>query len=259
MCTVSAHINGETTIVTMNRDEARNRPESPHIKKVIQGKLHWYYPVDQRSGGTWFGFNNQGTTFALLNRYHEQQHNQHQLQTTSRGIIIPSMLATMAKSQDYTVHDKLAVMLQTQYFNPFDLLMIDQSALTNFCWNGKKLITKSFDRPQTLMFSSSSVDTNQILKKRALYFDQFRQGLKSVNDQPNHFLNGLHRQQETHDLSSSIMMSRPQTHTKSISQIVIDHHEKQLTYYYFDEDQLHRHNNPLTYTQCQQQRSELLS
>ncbi len=249
MCTVSIYSGPDQMIVTMNRDEQRNRPELNTIQHCKDKNTDKYYPVDQKSHGTWFGFNNHGVIFALLNRYHEY----HTDVAISRGHIIPALLS---QSNLVDCKNHLSRILQAPH-NPFDLLCINNNTVINFSWNGKTLSEKTYRPPQTLMFSSSSIETKAILRKRALYFDKFTTHLSEHNNKPRYFLNHLHQQHDSQDKSSSIFMSRADTHTKSISQIIINN--QQLNYYYFDELHLNKNTGLLNHEQCQYKKFELSS
>lgn len=249
MCTVSIYSAVDQVIVTMNRDEARDRPELNTIKYCKGQHTDKYYPVDQKSLGTWFGFNNHGMVFALLNRYHEH----HIDEALSRGTIIPTLL-NQSNLEDCKQH--LSTILQNP-FNPFNLLCINKNRIIDFSWNGKTLKETQYLSPQTLMFSSSSIETERILKKRSAYFDKFKMQLGEQGNKPGYFLNHLHRQQDKDDKSSSIFMSRNDTHTKSISQIIINN--QQLHYDYFDELYLNENKEKLNHAQCQYRKLELSS
>ncbi len=198
----------------MNRDEFRGRDELNSINHS-NGNC---FPVDKASGGTWFGFNQQGTVMALLNRYQDSQ----VLTKTSRGILIPQLL--QSNSIDLTLNQLLAQYL----FNPFDLVSTNQTHLIQYGWTGKKLIKAKQNIP--FFISSSSVDSQIVLSHRMNLFTKFQ----PVNQEQ--ILTQLHLFQDGSDKSASIYMSREQTHTKSISQVVIENNS--LTFNYLTEKNL---------------------
>ncbi len=57
MCTLTLFTYQGRRIITMNRDEARFRHETNLIQHHTSAQTEYYHPVDQSSGGTWFGFN----------------------------------------------------------------------------------------------------------------------------------------------------------------------------------------------------------
>jgi uncharacterized protein with NRDE domain len=215
----------------MNRDEYRTRHESNKIK-CNNG---CYYPVDNQSLGTWFGFNQNGMVMALLNRYQDQHLDKSINSPSTRGIIIPQLL--QAKSYETVFSDLLAKHL----FNPFDLMVINSTKVTQFSWNGINLIQTEHGFPYFI--SSSSVDSDAILAHRKQLFLDF----KAVNQQQ--ILSHLHLAKDESDTSSSINMSRDSTHTKSISQVLIENGK--LTYHYLTENNLHNIDKQKPYTHSQ--------
>jgi uncharacterized protein with NRDE domain len=197
----------------MNRDEYRGRIES----NTIHEKDGIYYPIDKQAGGTWFGFNHQGTVMALLNRYQDKAIET----TTTRGDIIPNLLKSKNISVDL---DKLLV----NKYNPFDLIIINHAQIIQCSWSGKKLTKLVKSLP--FFVSSSSIDAYRVQKYRAKAFLNFN----AIN--PNQILSDLHLSQDSKDTSCSIYMSRKKTHTKSISQVTVT--AESLNYQYLTEEQL---------------------
>jgi uncharacterized protein with NRDE domain len=229
----------------MNRDEARNRTEANLIKQKTHTKTNAYYPVDKSSGGTWLGFNNYGTCLALLNRYHEAQHDN----AISRGLIIPQLLAY----DKLTDLEKALQEILKDKHNPFDLVFTDSKQVIKFSWNGHQLNKQKIIPSQPYMLSSSSVTTDKVLSIRAKKFQEYTKQHHQPHAQ--HILKTLHLQHQPSDASSSIFMSRADTHTKSISQIIIN--KGTLNYYYFDQLQLQL--SPTNYSQCHHKNLKLIS
>lgn len=70
MCTVTVHRSANRLLVTMNRDEARDRaPEVPPA--IHHNDVNWLAPSDSARGGTWIGVNDRGVVACLLNGYVE--------------------------------------------------------------------------------------------------------------------------------------------------------------------------------------------
>lgn len=245
MCTLSIFAIDDTFILTMNRDEARNRAEANQIKQKTNPHTTAYYPVDKSSGGSWLGFNDYGISLALLNRYHETHHND----AISRGLIIPQLLA----------YDNLTDIRQTlhtilrQKHNPFDLIFADTNEIIKFSWNGLQLNQLKITTTEPYMLSSSSVATDKVLSIRAKKFQTYTNEHQRPHAQD--ILKDLHLQHQASDASSSIFMSRADTHTKSISQIIIN--KTILNYYYFDQAQLQHATTD--YNQCHHKNLKLKS
>ena len=252
MCTLSIFTLPNQTIITMNRDEVRDRYEANIIQHAHTIASQSFYPVDKQSSGTWFGFNGHGIVLALLNGYHETQLKD----AKSRGFIIPYLLKFNSLQQvEEQMAEQIADSTERNY-NPFDLIYADTSQIIKFNWNGKKLSKQKIANPQAYMFSSSSVDTANILAKRADIFSDFKNNMPAAN-KPAYILQQLHLKQDSTDTSSSIFMTRAKTHTKSISQIIIKN--KELDYYYIDETQIENTIHTKLYSQCHHQALKLNS
>lgn len=203
----------------MNRDESRTRPEAG-LAIIKQHPVAVAYPRDARSGGTWCGINNKGVVLCLLNRYQDKGHKGGQ----SRGMIIPNALT---RNSDEAIHFYLES-LQKPAFSPFDLLLITLRQLRRYRWNGRDWkVTTECCKPPALPFmkSSSSRDTAAVLRHRAHLFQQWQS-----NNQDTSVLSAFHLCQDPADTSSSVLMSRTPTHTKSITQIHLTQRQVQLRY-----------------------------
>ena len=247
MCTLSIFTLSDQTIITMNRDEARDRYEANIIQHAHTTATQCFYPVDKQYSGTWFGFNSHGMVLALLNGYHETQRKD----ARSRGFIIPCLLKFKNLQQ---VEEQMADFTRQNY-NPFDLIYADTNQIIKFNWNGKELSKQKILNPQAYMFSSSSVDTTNILAKRADIFTLFKNNMPTAANKPAYILQKLHLKQDCADTSSSIFMARVETHTKSISQIIIKN--KELDYYYIDEIQIENTTHTNLYSKCHHQTLKL--
>ncbi|HHL31784.1 MAG TPA: hypothetical protein ENJ41_04300 [Oceanospirillales bacterium] len=105
------------------------------------------------------------------------------------------------------------------------------------------------------MISSSSVDSTNVLTKRATWFSQFKNQVKNKDHPSQYILNAFHLQQQENDSSSSILMARDETHTKSISQLIINN--GLLEYCYIDETQLKDYSQQASEGKCHFKRLRL--
>ncbi|MCX7017196.1 MAG: NRDE family protein [Candidatus Sumerlaeota bacterium] len=68
MCTATLHRSEDSLLLTMNRDELHSR--APEIPPAIRaGDPAWMAPTDSQAGGTWIGVNDRGLAVCLLNAY----------------------------------------------------------------------------------------------------------------------------------------------------------------------------------------------
>ena len=68
MCTVSIVNRGDSILVTMNRDERRERSEEGMFSYRKQG-VDLLFPRDGLAGGSWIACSERGELACLLNRY----------------------------------------------------------------------------------------------------------------------------------------------------------------------------------------------
>ncbi|MGY5451546.1 NRDE family protein [Agarivorans sp. MS3-6] len=219
MCTLSVLRLTDHTVITMNRDEARSRHEAG-IKRQHQGKQQQLYPVDGQAGGSWFGINNHGVVLALLNRYQDPQRSE----APTRGQIIPQALAygsAISVSQHLAAQDY-------QLYNPFDLVFIAATISQHFSWNGQQLTLTNLDQ-SAFQFSSSAINTEQVLSSRKQRFDQWLQHTLSASAAS--VLQKIHLQQCQKNRQHSVLMDRHDAHSKSICQVLLGANTSQFDYY----------------------------
>jgi len=208
----------------MNRDELRTRKEAPELYNNSQNhkEITICYPVDLLSGGSWIGVNEKGVALALLNRYHEK----HIDMAKSRGSIIPYLL----KQGDVAAIINAIHGMKMQSFNPFELLIFSKGQIYNFCWNGTDLSLQTHQNIKNFFETSSSVDTETVIKERKNLFDNFCKEHQQEEIRKDDILYRFHCQQKLCK-SHSIFMSRKHSHTKSVLQIIMDLKRTTLTYY----------------------------
>jgi len=196
MCTVTIFKSGDKTILTMNRDEARDRPkETP---PNVHGNM--FFPVDTQAGGTWIGANKKGDFYCLLNRYDSGA----PAPKFSRGLIIPKLL----KESD-------AKITESDY-SPFTLVSFVDGLLSVKQWDGNIAnITHEKDYP--FFITSTSYEANSVKPYRKKLFETF---LPKKADTPEQIL-AFHMAQEQGMEDHAINVSRIHSRTTSITQIII--------------------------------------
>ncbi|MDT8451992.1 MAG: NRDE family protein [Gammaproteobacteria bacterium] len=230
MCTLSLFPSREGLIITMNRDERRDRQElNTLVTKDDQERgVSMSYSVDLVSGGTWFGMNSSGLVAALLNRYQEYCPSARQ----SRGLIIPQLL----KQCSAQAVDNAINRLDWLAFAPCDLVFVGQSQARCYCWNGSVLQMMEIALDRGWFISSSSERLDEVIQYRRDLFDAFVHAHQAAGPSAKNILNELHLLQDSDNASSSINMSRPHSHTKSISRVIIE--KDRMQYDYFNEKAL---------------------
>lgn len=216
MCTLSIIPVDNGLIITGNRDEQRTRTEPG----ILHQTDNFCYPTDGLAGGTWIGLNRQGVAIALLNRYQ----NPLKSNMTTRGEIIPALL----EAGNFEQVSKRCRQLALDNYNPFDLIIASQTGLLQLQYDGQKGLFIEHEPFKPFFITSSAVKMHYTLQQRQNIFDSF---MAEKPNTPSDILTKLHMQKISGDDSTSILMSREKTHTKSICQLVITHQQSIFEYY----------------------------
>lgn len=220
MCTLSFIPEEHGYVLTMNRDEQRNREEGGlEVKKSTDG--HYAYPLDILGGGTWVGLNHQGTSVALLNRYNAPTIDN----AISRGLIVREALALggVEQASAYINH------LNIERYNPFDCLVVGaDEKLHHFSWDRERFLYECRKADKPFMLTSSSLLFDQVRAHRQERFDTWNKDFGDSCD-----VDMFHLEQIASQESFAVLMSRERTHTKSVVQIQVNSRQAQLNY--FDE------------------------
>jgi uncharacterized protein with NRDE domain len=230
MCSLSLFAHGSQRILTMNRDEAKARPELGSLNHIEGPSTHIAYPVDLQSGGSWIAANAHGVALALLNRYHEPA----LALASSRGGIIPALI-------QHGAFEHVLARAQAQTwarYSPFDLVLVAADQLALLQWNGYTASWRTAiesDTARAFFISSSAERTESVIAYRQQRFDEFVLAQLPLSEDAQraslHILGGLHLQQQTETACSDILVDRPYTHTKSICQVVLGQSQTQMRYW----------------------------
>jgi uncharacterized protein with NRDE domain len=200
----------------MNRDDARERPEAaPSL--WTDGQITFAAPRDLQAGGTWIGVNANGIAACLLNRYDGSLAGY-----VSRGrIVIEAIQGSTFKAACGALEA-----LDHGAFSPFTCIIVDRSNAARFDWTGS-----SFERselPRTdVMATSSSWQFDDVKRRREARFREIWASSAVASDR----VAAFHGAQEpTHDAWAP-MMQRPQSHTKSITQVAISESDVEMRYW----------------------------
>ncbi len=131
MCTVSHCLAPHRLLVTMNRDERRERPaESP--PRLHNGPFPWIGPTDGEGGGSWIGVNSRGTVACLLNGYPTADLGSKA--NRSRGGIIPQLLE---QGDAGPALEWLSRRFDPTPYQPFKLLVYSTARGEALVWDGE--------------------------------------------------------------------------------------------------------------------------
>ncbi|WP_413694188.1 NRDE family protein [Psychromonas sp. KJ10-2] len=170
MCTLTYQLTEQGYQLFFNRDEQRTRPQA--IIPMLDKQLNAVYPIDPTGGGTWIATHQSGVSLALLN-YYQAQINPSLKNFTSRGVIIPRLLARVDQ-----IHQQLLSM-DLSCFQAFQLCVFDSqlSLLTaskhgarQYVWDGKQLTHSLLSAIESLPVTSSGVDFETVSAYRKQHF-----------------------------------------------------------------------------------------
>jgi uncharacterized protein with NRDE domain len=223
MCSLSILRQHGITLVTMNRDEARDRHEAQYMHQVKNSSAA-VYPIDLRSGGTWFGANRFGVGLALLNRYQDVYDAPNPI---SRGALIPALLEYSSILQ-MRLALKHTEQFSMQHYQPFDLVIFDNQSTYLCSWNGREASQQP--KAGNFFISSSAVRTLEVIQVRQEHYQRWLQERGQTVDLDSHVLMELHLAEQA-DQSFAIRMARAHSHTKSVCQLRLDDKHQSLHYW----------------------------
>lgn len=217
MCTVTVLHRQHEIHISMNRDEQRAR--APELPPSLWEGSDLTAPRDGAAGGTWMGVNARGHWACTLNSYVPYTPPEN---APSRGEIIPILLAS---------DDPHAALLAIDLprFRPFRILLGHGGTWQLFHWNGEALVHEAKSDGRDFMISSSSWNIDAVLNARRTAFAAW-QAQGSAFDEAG--IATIHRWQEPGRERESILMARPETHTTSITQIILSAHAAPAMHYW---------------------------
>ncbi len=218
MCTLTILRESNRLLVTMNRDDIAERQEAP--------PAHWpnaqpafVAPRDLQAGGTWIGVNGHGVVACLLNRYDAAP-----VGRMSRGSIV---IEAMRGSTIEAARNALAG-LDHGAFSPFTCLVIGQSSAMRLDWTGGRL--EHGDLPATdnnIMVTSSSWQFDKVKAQReALFQEIWSNGGDAAGN-----VATFHAQRVNAHDAWAPMMQRPQSETKSVTQVELSSLGAEMRYW----------------------------
>ncbi len=196
--------------VTNNRDENALRPKAILPKKYLVANKPVYYPMDPKAGGTWIATNLK-YTLCLLNGAYEK-HITEGKYPKSRGEVI----------LEFFKHQNLDVFKIKNYFVGFEnftLVIIETNSqkISEIVWDGTIANIKPLDWNKPYIWSSCTLYSNEIIKKRKQLFEKFLHENSSPNQQQ---LFDFHKYTEVgHEANNLVMKRDDGTVTQSICQI----------------------------------------
>lgn len=135
MCSITHYRDPSRLLITMNRDESRDRvAESPARLQQAPDGRQWLAPCDGSAPNTWIAVSENGFGGCILNRYQDRKA---PVGRESRGALLPAILR---ESSFDTISTWFAANLSRGRFSPFTLLAFSPRHSIRYDWNGWELL-----------------------------------------------------------------------------------------------------------------------
>lgn len=237
MCSVTwRRIAGEL-VLAFNRDESRARAKAIEPEVYTGEFCDFIAPIDPQAGGTWFGVNQAGFVFGLLNNYQGTLKPQDSIKSQaslkpqepgliSRGQIVKELLQCADVDSVYRTVNALD-MQRYQAFTLFFLSFKHQGLWQHF---GDNKLVQQDELPQNL-FSSAHPDAAEVLKLREQVAKQWRVNSESdlIDLHRSHLPHNPHTGKE--DKTYSICMHHDKGHTQSLSLVRLQEASVEVKYW----------------------------
>lgn len=216
MCTVTFVGDSDRLLLTMNRDDAIVRVETPP-REAHANEIAYLAPIDVRSGGTWIGVNALGVAACLLNRYDAAPP-----PTLSRGLIIPEAMGARDANE---AMEKVSA-LEHALFAPFTCLILSRARGFRLDWNGARLESLAIESPPPWMTTSAAL-TDVRTHREALFERVVLHADTNMDDAVSTF----HARRDAANERAAPLMQRESWQTMSITQIAFDRDGCDLRYW----------------------------
>lgn len=195
-----------------------------HNKKIL-------FPKDKKAGGTWYAVDEYSNVIVLLNGAAEK-HEPKKNYRKSRGLILLDLIASDSPIVSWSKIDLTAI-------EPFTIVLYEKNKLYQLRWNGLEKETISLDTSKSYIWSSVTLYSEEIRKKRAQWFYTFLDTIPAVNEEE---LYHFHRYTEEDNHEHGLVINRGEVlKTMSITQTIIEHNRLEMKY--FDLLNSHEYND----------------
>jgi uncharacterized protein with NRDE domain len=221
MCTVTYLPKADACFIfTTNRDEAPHRsPEN--LDTTTIGGTRLLFPRDTAAGGTWVIAGSNGTIVCILNGAF-LKHKHQPPYRRSRGLM----------ALDFFSVDSLQAFIQQYTFEgmePFTMLVIRSGQVTEIRWDEKKLSVQAKDATKPHVWSSPTLYTQEMQRKREQWFSKWLAGQDTFEQDA---ILHWHRTAGEGDPENDVVMNRNNiVKTVSITSIAANPQLLNLTYH----------------------------
>lgn len=228
MCTLTylPQPNGQTYLLTVNRDESIQRPTAarPALYHLKKGKAV-VFPRDGESGGTWIAFDNNRAVCLLNGAF--VCHQRKKLYRRSRGLVL-------LDSFNYTSIISFVKKYNFSDIEPFTIVCLThndkQNELCEIRWDGDEVHFQQIDPTTPQIWSSATLYSPETAALRKQWFDAWvdKQNAPFLAEDIVHFHKTAGDGNPMHNL---LFDKQNGLKTLSITQIVKDQHTTLMHYW----------------------------
>jgi len=210
-------------LLTSNRDEKLHRSIALTPKVYEQNGMLLLYPKDPQGNGTWLAVSPNGTVACLLNGG-SIPHIPSPPYKMSRGLVLLSAF-------DYPNIPDFVTQFNFDNIEPFTLIVFADHMLHEIRWNGNGVQHQIKDKYQAHIWSSVTLYSPEIIRKRELFYMEYLNTLTNENAAGK--MMEFHQFKGDEEFPHGITLEKENgTKTVSISQVIVAHDS--LTFDYFD-------------------------
>ena len=223
MCTVTWLRTPGRYDLFFNRDEKKSRLEAhPPALRELNG-VRYIAPSDANAGGTWIGVNERGLTVCLLNHYGAKDSDRTHRPAVSRGKLVSGLMDARSVAE---VGDRV-FQAGVHLYRPFFLVAMElEGQPVLHAWDGRHLNNRALTDGD-LPFSTSSFDTENVLKARKAMYD----GMKAMaGEVTTELLEQYHFSRDPQGGPYSVCMHRDDAETVSFTHVTVTPNHIDLLY-----------------------------
>jgi hypothetical protein len=218
MCTVTFVANSHGFILTSNRDETTQRGRAIEPNEYLGNHKKLVYPKDPKANGTWTV--HDYSNCAILLNGAEEKHDHKDNYRKSRGLILLDIFDSKNPIESWKTIDLFNI-------EPFTIVLFFQGNLYQLRWNEIKKTCKPLAITKSYIWSSSTLYTKEIQKKREELFQEY---LQKYNPNKKTILD-FHQFKDDNNEHNTIVIKRNEhLKTVSITQFHIENNQIDLTY-----------------------------
>jgi len=220
MCTVTFIPVKNNFYLTSNRDESAARKAALQPINYTINQTSLLFPKDADAGGTWITLSQNGDAAILLNGGFTNHVPQDQYRK-SRGLIFLDIISSAIPLQAFSA-------IELYDIAPFSLVLFIDKLLFMCRWTGKEKHTEQLDPAHPYIWSSATLYSNAIIKKREQWFIEWlKKNPTPTQDDIVHF----HQFTGDGDATNDLMMNRNnKLFTVSITSIELNDQSGKMKY-----------------------------